>query len=463
MNSGGGGGGSSSSKSRYAYHSHWQKGYTLAPPNPEGNGDYTYLDNEGKEITSEEFSTIRDHGADKVKTEPGVKLEPAEPGEIVDPARAAALALQESQPDPKPAEDIKKEAGDSGEGDAVSTRPISEITKNRNPILWCNEQSKIRHMMIQWEQVAEHGMPHDKTFVWRMTMGELIAEGVASTKKGAKNAAAENMARKLDAMPCARKKRPPQQQQQYNQGFQQPRGPGPGGPMVRNPFGFGGPRRGMAPRGPIGFQGGFPPGPYGPFRNPFAPGGGGPHMSPMFEDPFNNGPMMGPMGMGMGPMPPWMMGPQQGPPNRQWFGGRGGYGGGGPRKRPPPTQQSAAKTSDSNKGSETANSASSSAAAAPQPPPPKAAKYLNPAQDNPISKLYEYCKQRRTAEPIFETVMENVLEQRKTAQGHTFKKVEYTVQCSYLGKQYTGTALIKKEAKKRAAERAWADLLESQS
>ena len=48
--------------------------------------------------------------------------------------------------------------------------------------------------------------------------------------------------------------------------------------------------------------------------------------------------------------------------------------------------------------------------------------------NNPISKLYEYCKQRKLPEPHFETMAENVIEKRKTNKGFVLKKTEFTIQ-----------------------------------
>jgi len=87
-----------------------------------------------------------------------------------------------------------------------------------------------------------------------------------------------------------------------------------------------------------------------------------------------------------------------------------------------------------------------------------AKKPLHPAQNNPISKLYEYTKKQKLPEPIFELVQEEVLETRKTSQGFTYKKTKYTIQCEITDKKFLGESLNKKTAKFNAAARAWADL-----
>jgi hypothetical protein len=50
--------------------------------------------------------------------------------------------------------------------------------------------------------------------------------------------------------------------------------------------------------------------------------------------------------------------------------------------------------------------------------------------NNPISKLYEYCKQQKLPEPMFETVAENVVEMKATNQGYAYKRSEFTIQVS---------------------------------
>jgi len=85
------------------------------------------------------------------------------------------------------------------EGQIPDDKPINDILMGKNPILWCNEQSKAKNQKMEWEQISETGPPHDKTFTWSLQMGEFTTVGVANSKKTAKQKAAEEMARKLDA------------------------------------------------------------------------------------------------------------------------------------------------------------------------------------------------------------------------------------------------------------------------
>ena len=104
----------------------------------------------------------------------------------------------------------------------------------------------------------------------------------------------------------------------------------------------------------------------------------------------------------------------------------------------------------------------SSAPSAPAAAPPAAAASKaavpNPCQNNPISKLYEHCKRAKLAEPVFETIAENVLEKKKTQQGFMLKKTEFTIQCTIQGKKFSGSAMTKKQAKHAAAAAAWAEV-----
>ena len=358
-----------SGKDRYKF-KNWTKGYTLAPPNPEGTGDFTIIDKEG--------NVVKDGDANN----PLAKEEPKEGG---------------SKEAPKEEEEEE--------------RTLQEIIGTRNPIMWCNDQSKIRRMRMEWEQVSENGKPHERTYTWKLKMGDLETEGTAPNKKGAKNDCAEKMVRKLDKLGRSYK------------GKNAPvYGPAPGTGAGAGPIDFGPPPPFMRP-------------PFGPRGPMFAPRGG---YRGRFPPPMYGGrmPMYGGYGGGMPPPPPWMMdGPGMGM-------GMGPMGMGMPvgMKRPGP----AADADGSAAGGDEA-----AAPAAKQP------KYLHQAHNNPISKLYEYSKKMRCLEPVFETIEEDVKDERKTHKGYTIKKTEYTIQCTMKEKKFVGKSYTKKEAKLKAAEEAW--------
>ena len=157
--------------------------------------------------------------------------------------------------DTKPGDEVKKETsaeqkvtpkaedGVKEEGEIIE-RPLCDILRGRNPIMFCNDQSKLRNLHMEWEQVSETGPPHDKTFTWSLKMGEgLSVLGSANSKKAAKNKAAEEMVKKLDQLPKLHHNK-----RNFNQAF--------GGPpfMMRG----GGNMRGGG-RG--GFYGNMPPPP----------------------------------------------------------------------------------------------------------------------------------------------------------------------------------------------------------
>ena len=220
---------------------------------------------------------------------------------------------------------------------------------------------------MEWEQVSETGPPHNKTFTWSLKMGENTTMGTANTKKGAKNKAAEEMARKLDKMP--------------------------------RPGRFNGRPRGGAAVGGFGIRGGF-----------------------VAAAPFPPGPQFVP---GQWPMPP----------------------------------QFAKKRKISETGSSAATEASDAKSANTGPASTDIVAKLNsqPAS-NPISKLYEYSKQKKLPEPIFETLAETVVDKKKTSQGFLLKKTEFTIQVEILGKKFVGVAMTKKQAKHNASAAAWADI-----
>jgi len=111
----------------------------------------------------------------------------------------------------------------------VVERPLKEILQGKNPIMYCNDQSKVRNLRMEWEQISETGPPHDKIFTWELKMGEMLTMGEGSGKKLAKNKAAEEMVKKLDQLPKIAQKRT------FNQAARGGRGRGRGGGFANVP------------------------------------------------------------------------------------------------------------------------------------------------------------------------------------------------------------------------------------
>jgi len=349
----------------------WNYGYTLGPPTQANGGNYTqfYMQPQqphfgvvlGGQGPPQRPASNRGHGKSRggatankkgpaQPTPDQVKVEPEQTKE--DDKVEAKI---EDTPGPSTiAPEVSREGGE------IVERPLNEILRGRNPIMYCNDQSKMRNLHMEWEQVSETGPPHDKTFTWSLKMGpDMQVMGSSNSKKGAKNKAAEEMVKKLDQLPKANVKRP------FHQAFGAP-------PFMMRGGGRGG-RGGAGGRGGFNFGSMPPPAFYG---NPYA----------NFKK---------------------------------------------------------AKKSEDKK---------------PEEPLDDPNKPLHPAQNNPISKLYEYTKKRKLPEPLFEVVQEEVLETRKTAQGFTYKKTKFTLQCEIMGKKFTGESMNKKTAKFNAAAAAWADV-----
>lgn len=323
----------------------WNYGYTLGPPTLANGGNYTQF------MQQPQFPSVPGGGRPPFKGGDSNKSTDTSTTSTTTPAPKTADGSIKKEPgkDQKvPAVPAKSEEGTKEEGEIIE-RPLSDILRGRNPIMFCNDQSKMRNLHMEWEQVSETGPPHDKTFTWSLKMGEMQTSGSANSKKTAKNKAAEEMVKKLDQLPKLHMKR------NYNQAF-----------------------------------------PTGNWRGGRGGGRGGYH------------------------------------------GGHNFYGGGVP---PPPTYNKKPKKP-----------------AKPEKPPEDPNEPLHPAQNNPISKLYEHVKRKKMPEPVFEIIREEVLETRKTTQGFTYKKTKFTMQVEVMGKKYEGDSMNKKTAKFNAAAAAWADL-----
>ena len=255
------------------------------------------------------------------------------PKESVKEEDAAAAAPPPPSEQPSSNEAASTSTKEDLEEGQIDERPLNDILKGRHPIVFCNEQSKYRGLRMEWEQVSETGPPHDKTFTWSLKVGDdFVTIGVANNKKGAKQKAAEDMARKLDAL---------------------------------------GPTRNANRKRPY---------PQQPYFNP----------------------------------------------------------------QPQNTQYQLIQQSLKKRKTETPRSNEQST-------------LDKKSQNNPISKLYELCRQKHWPEPLFETISENVLETVKTSKGFTLKKTEFTLQCEVQSKKFVGVAMTKKEAKYNAAQAAWAE------
>ena len=393
---------------RYNFPS-WNYGYTLAPPTLDGSGDYQVFNAAGGRGGPRfrgrgGFRGGRGGGqnAPPVPGEEGgekpeeTSKEPKEEGEVDESGEKPETPAENKEGGEESAAPAAPGPESAGEGPSATAeeapeRPLAVILQGRNPIMFCNDQSKFRGLHMEWEQVSETGPPHDKTFTWSLKMGEMQTLGSANSKKGAKAKAAEEMVKKLDKLPR------PQKRPYHMMGPGFPRGHGPRPGMPRMPF-------------------------YGHYNR----------MPP----PWIQQQMMKRRRMEFQAMQ------QQQAEAAAAVGGEGGEG------------AAAAAAAAGEDG------ASGGAAPPPMPMPQRKEppKLINPSQNNPISKLYEFCKRRRCGEPIFDTIKEEVLESRKTSQGFTLKKTEFTIQCTILGKKFSGKAMNKKAAKFNAAAAAWADI-----
>jgi len=85
-------------------------------------------------------------------------------------------------------------------------KSVLGILNGRNAVMFCNDQSKLRGLHMEWEQISEIGPPHDKTYEYQLKMGDMKASGVGKNKKDAKTKAAEAMVLLLDDLPKINKR-----------------------------------------------------------------------------------------------------------------------------------------------------------------------------------------------------------------------------------------------------------------
>ena len=354
-----------SHQSKYKQFPDWKYGYTLGPPTASNGGNYTVFncssgDKQGNSNEADE-ATIKDRkqNTDKEKQTKADNETSTVINNVSDSHATSSSALKIGNPQSATATETNLPLKD----EETKERSLEDILRGRNPIMYCNDQSKVLKLQLDFEQTSESGPPHDKTFVWCCTLGDKKTTGTAGTKKAAKTNAAEEMSKIIDTLLTDAKTE--RKRSWFDSEYTR---------TLNNSYG---------------------------------------HI-----------------------ITPQMYGQYSSESSKQET----------KRKKPNETTEGQTKSGNGRGGAGLQN------------PEKSTMKIDNAFHNNPISKLYEHCKKIKVSEPIFDLALENVLEQKRSAQGVMFKRSEYTMQCEVFGKQYHGKAFTKKEAKKIAAAAAWRDI-----
>ncbi|CAB4054231.1 STAU [Lepeophtheirus salmonis] len=99
----------------------------------------------------------------------------------------------------------------------IHKKKVLEEAPNEQQQEDASPEKPIQEILEAWngKQVSEEGPPHMKVFTWCLKIGDISVVASANSKKGAKNKAAEDMARKLDKLPKAKKRAHPFQMMGY--------------------------------------------------------------------------------------------------------------------------------------------------------------------------------------------------------------------------------------------------------
>ena len=381
-----------SQQSKYKNFPDWKYGYTLGPPSVNNGGNYTIFDSSTTKDTNavDKEITLDDDGK---KSDKSNNIESIKGRTTNDEACPNTISPNDDSNEPNRIEaDIKQ--------DEEKELSLEEILKGQNPIMYCNEQSRVIKRTILFQPISESGPPHDKTFVFCCQLEGTNEDtpsndtpekkqgvktyGTDKTKKGAKTKAAEEMVKHvyklIDNVKTERKRS--WWDSEYDRTLNN---------LIKAP-------------NKLNFYNECD-------RSPVQVPPSSDKAIDIIKDTDNV------------------------ESKRQ--------------KLDKPIVKPPQSTDDPILGANVPKIESPGLISQPNPSP----------QNNPISKLYEHCKKFNLSDPLFELAEENVLEQKRTNQGSFFKKAEYTMQCEVFGKKFYGKGFSKKEAKKIAAADAWNHLI----